>query len=246
MDEREFYERAGNVNGWDFSQIESETEGIAWDFYHEAARRSAAGGFLLDIGSGGGENLMAVTDHFGFVIGIDRSETMVETARTNLRETKQKNVCFLTMAAENLQFPSDFFDIVTSRHCPFNAKEAARVLRPGGIFLTQQVSEADKSELKKTFGRGQAFDVLDGTLKKRHEKELEKAGFIHIENCEYDTAEYYRRPEDLLFLLRHTPIIPGFGEKPEDWEKFSKFVENHQTERGIQTNSKRFLLCAQK
>lgn len=246
MDDQEFYEKVGKVNGWDFSQLQIEVQGETWDFYSEAAERAPEGGILLDIGSGGGENMLKLADRFGFAVGIDLSEAMVETARNNLRKTTMQNVRFLPMAAENLQFPADFFDAVTSRHCSFDAHEAARVLKPGGVLLTQQVAEADKADVKEAFGRGQAFGVQDGSLKKRYETELEAAGFKHVESFEYDAAEYYRRPEDLLFLLRHTPIIPDFGQYPEDRDKFNKFVDKNRTPKGIQTNSRRFLLIAYK
>lgn len=246
MDEQEFYEKVGKVNGWEFSQLQIEVRGEAWDFYSEAAERVPDGGILLDIGSGGGENLLKAADRFAFAVGIDRSEAMVEAARTNLQKTALQNVRFTPMAAENLQFPAGFFDAVTSRHCSFDAREAARVLKPGGVLLTQQVAEADKANVKEAFGRGQAYGERNGSLKDRYETELRAAGFKQVESFEYDAAEYYRRPEDLLFLLRHTPIIPDFGEHPEDRGTFSEFIEKNRTPKGIRTNSRRFLLIAYK
>ena len=150
------------------------------------------------------------------------------------------------MPAERLEFPSGFFDTVTSRHCSVDAHEAARVLRPGGIFLTQQVGEADKANLKEAFGRGQAFGERDGSLKERYEEELAGAGFLYVESFNYDADEYYKRPEDLLFLLRHTPIIPDFGQHPGDWEAFNNFIRKNRTSKGIGTKSRRFLLIAYK
>ena len=169
---------------------------------------------------------------------------MVDTARTNLEKANCGNVRFLKMAAESLQFPDGFFDIVTSRHWSFDAAEAARVLKSGGIFLSQQVGERDKENLKQAFGRGQAFGQRDGMLKERYITELEEAGFTDLKCDDYDAAEYYEKPEDLLFLLQHTPIIPNFGEEPQDMENFNKFIMQNQTSKGIRTNSRRFLLIA--
>lgn len=246
MDEQRFYEKIGKANGWDFSGVKLESEGVAWDFYREAANYSAPGSVILDIGSGGGENVMKLAESCAFVVGIDLSEAMVETASANLEKANCGNVRFLKMAAESLQFPDGFFDIVTSRHCSFDAAEAARVLKSGGLFLSQQVSERDKGNLKQAFGRGQAFGQRDGMLKERYIQELGDAGFTDIESHVYDVAEYYQKPEDLLFLLQHTPIIPNFGEEPQDLATFNKFILQHQTSKGIRTNSKRFLLKAYK
>lgn len=246
MDEQRFYEKLGKANGWDFSTLKSESEGEAWDFYREAANYSAPGSIVLDIGTGGAENVMKLAESCALVVGIDLSGAMVETARSNGEKANCRNVRFLQMAAESLHFPEGFFDMATSRHCPYDAAEAARVLKAGGIFLSQQVSEGDKENLKQAFGRGQAFGQRDGMLKERYIKELEEAGFSGIESDDYDAVEYYQEPEDLLFLLQHTPIIPNFGEEPQDMETFNKFILQNQTSKGIRTNSKRFLLKAYK
>ena len=246
MDEGAFYNQIGAVNGWDFSRVECSVEGAAWDFYSEAAERSAAGSVLLDIGTGGGEQVLSTADRFAFIVGIDSSGPMVETANANRQRVARENVRFLQMEAERLEFPTAFFDTVTSRHCPFNAHEVARVLRPGGIFLTQQVGETDKANLKTAFGRGQAFGERDGSLLVQCRRELVAAAFDRIECFEYDAQEYYRRPEVLLFLLRHTPIIPDFGQYPEDREAFNRFIRKNRTPKGIRTNSRRFLLIAHK
>lgn len=246
MDEQRFYEKTGKANGWNFSGLKSGAEGVAWDFYREAANYSAPGSIVLDIGTGGGENVMKLAESCALLVGIDLSEAMVETARANLQKANGQNVRFLEMSAESLHFPEGFFDMVTSRHCPYDAAEAARVLKAGGIFLSQQVSEGDKENVKQAFGRGQAFGQRDGMLKERYIDELSDAGFMDIESHVYDAVEYYQEPEDLLFLLQHTPIIPNFGEERQDMETFNKFVLQNQTPKGIRTNSKRFLLKAHK
>ncbi len=76
--------------------------------------------------------------------------------------------------------------------------------------------------------------------------ELKAAGFTEVQSFEYDANEYYKRPEDLIFLLKHTPIIPDFGQIENDLVILSDFIENNRTEKGIRTNSKRFLLIASK
>src|SRR5690606_20547487 len=138
--------------------------------------------------------------------------------------------------------PAGFFDIVSSRHAPFDAREVANALKTDGVFLTQQVSEADKLNIKTAFGRGQSFEEVDGTSKEKYVRELQKAGFSNVQAYEYNVMEYYQRPEDLIFLLQHTPIIPNFGKEQEDFSRLVTFIENNRTPKGICTNSKRFLI----
>jgi hypothetical protein len=61
-----------------------------------------------------------------------------------------------------------------------------------------------------------------------------------MEAFEYEATEYYQEPEDLLFLLKNTPIIPNFGKEESDRPIIERFIEKNQTHRGIRTNSKRF------
>jgi len=169
---------------------------------------------------------------------------MIETAQSNYKKSKVLNVRFSQMSSDNLQFPSGFFDVISSCHAPFSSMEIARVIKNDGIFLTQQVCEADKLNLKEAFERGQGFGEVDGTLKERYIAELKSAGFTEVQAFEYDANEYYQRAEDLIFLLKHTPIIPDFGQEEKDLDILGSFIENYRTEKGIRTNSKRFLIIA--
>jgi SAM-dependent methyltransferase len=246
LEYKEFYNKVGRTNGWDFSHLQVTSEGVAWDFYEEVTKRCNGSELLLDMGTGGGENLINIASSFLFGIGIDISAGMMETAQSNLKKAKISNVRLSQMSSEHLQFPPEFFDIISCCHAPFFAKEAARVLKKGGHFLTQQVSEADKLNLKNAFRRGQSFGEADGTLKDRYVSELKEAGFRIVESSEYDAIDYYGRPEDLLFLLKHTPIIPNFGQSNQDFHIFNEFIERNRTSKGIRTNSKRFLIVATK
>lgn len=241
-----FYNKVGKINGWDFSNIKSISEGIRWDFYDEVTSRCKNTDVLLDIGTGGGENLLSISHALFFAIGIDLSKGMIEKADSNLRKSDVSNVRFFQMSSENLQFPAGFFDLITSRHAPFSSKEVFKVLKNGGFFLTQQVSESDKLNVKEAFGRGQSFNEEDGALEEQCVYELYESGFSNVQSFEYDAIEYYQQPEDLIFLLKHTPTIPDFGQDKNDFNILSDFIEKNNTKMGIRTNSKRFLLIAEK
>ncbi|MFS0612871.1 class I SAM-dependent methyltransferase [Lederbergia ruris] len=242
----QFYDEIGRVNGWDFSKVKCRSEDVKWDFYGEVRKRSRVEDILLDIGTGGGENVLKIASCLLLVVGIDLSSGMLEKAQTNLRSSNVRNVRLFQMSSKSIQFPDGFFDIISCCHAPFDSIEVAKVLKKKGVFLTQQVSEADKTNLKKAFGRGQSFHKKDGELKEKYAQELKKAGFSAVRTFEYDAIEYYQRPEDLVFLLTHTPIIPNFGQDKRDFKILHQFIENNRTEKGIQTNSKRFMIIAEK
>lgn len=242
-----FYERIGRENGWDFSTLKVISDPVGWNFYHEVTRRTQISDLLLDIGTGGGESLLAIARQAHLLVGIDLAKGMVETAQQNAeRAANCTNVRFMQMDANHLQFPNQFFNVVSCRQSVFSASEVYRILAEDGFFLTQQVSEHDKSNIAKAFGRGQHSDIKPETLLERYKYELNQAGFQQIEVREYNVTEHYATPEDLLFLLMHTPIVPHFGEGASDLEIFEQFVQDNSDERGIRTNSARFMITAKK
>jgi ubiquinone/menaquinone biosynthesis C-methylase UbiE len=94
------------------------------------------GEFALDVGTGTGlvAHLLAPAVSPGTVIGVDLSETMLSIARS-----KGNRVKFLGMAAEQLVFKPETFDLVTMGDSltyfadPIEAlAEAVRILRVGG------------------------------------------------------------------------------------------------------------------
>lgn len=246
FDYKDFYNKVGKVNGWDFSKVKSVSEGVKWDFYHEVTQVCKQSDLLLDIGTGGGEAVLSIADSALLLVGIDLSTGMIETATNNLKKSNKSNVRFLQMEAEKLHFPENFFNVVSCRHSGFCAKEINRVLVDDGVFLTQQVSESDKLNIKQAFRRGQALGIKTGTLKNQYITELSEAGFTDIQSFEYSATEYYQTPEDLIFLLKHTPIVPSFGETEMDFYILQEFIEENQTDRGIRTNSDRFMIVARK
>jgi SAM-dependent methyltransferase len=246
LEYKNFYDRVGEINGWDFSKIKSTSIGVQWDFYEEVKQICKPNDILLDIGTGGGEKVLGIASSILLLVGIDNSNGMIKTAKSNLKKSRVANVQFIQMTSEDLQFPNNFFDVISSCHAPFIASEVAKVLKEGGTFLTQQVSEADKLNLKQAFGRGQSFEEVDGALKDKYIQELKKAGFVEVHSFDYNAIEYYQRPEDLIFLLKHTPTIPNFGQEKKDFDILNDFIESNRTKKGICTNSKRFLIIANK
>lgn len=246
IDYKKFYDRVGKLIGWDFSMVKVVSEEEKWDFYQEVAKRCRKSDVLLDIGTGGGERVLKIASSVLLLIGIDKSQEMIRTANKNLGKSQDSNVRFFQMDAKDILFPNEFFNVVSCRHSSFYPKEVMRVLTGSGFFLTQQVSEMDKINIKRAFGRGQGLGIQDGTIQRHYVKGLEKAGFSEIQTFDYDAKEYYKTAEDLIFLLRHTPIIPDFGQKPEDFKTFARFVRENKTVKGIVTNSKRYMIIAKK
>lgn len=243
---KKLYDKVGSLIGWDFSNIKVKSEGEKWDFYKKVVGYCRKSDLLLDIGTGGGERVLKIATNVLLLIDIDISKNMIQTAYKNLQKSPKNNVRFLQMDAKDLKFPNAFFNIVSCRHSNFFVDEISRVLVHDGVFLTQQVSEADKLNIKKAFNRGQSFGVKDGSAKEKYVKDLKEAGFSDIQTFDYDAKEWYATPDDLIFLLRNTPIIPNFGENDHDFDILSEFIKDTTEDKGILTNSKRYMIIAKK
>ena len=195
---KSFYDIVGALNGWDFSQLRCISEGVEWNFYDEVSKRCTSSDVLLDIGTGGGENLLSIASKAALLVGIDLSHSMIETAQSNKRKAAASNVRFIQMDAESLPISGGVFQFDLLQTLPFRASEVGRVLEEDGVFLTQQVRESDKANLAQAFGRGQSSRE-DGALKDQYMEELRLAGFRNIQYAEYNADEYYEREEILSF-----------------------------------------------
>jgi arsenite methyltransferase len=151
-----------------------------------------AGEIVLDLGSGGGEDVLLSAQRVGptgKAYGVDMTDEMLELARRNQRQAGAGNVEFLKGTIEDVPLPDGSVDVVIS-NCVINLsadksqvfKEAARVLRPGGRFaVTDIVSDADMDEATRR-DMGQWTGCIGGALTEDDfRRRLEEAGFEGIE-----------------------------------------------------------------
>ena len=102
------------------------------------------GDVILDLGTGSGVAAIEVSKavpSVGLVVGIDRSDAMIALARKNAVKAHRRNLRFIKMNGEDLQFPDGFFDAAIS-NCGIGTpdfkrglKEILRVLRRGGVLV---------------------------------------------------------------------------------------------------------------
>jgi ubiquinone/menaquinone biosynthesis C-methylase UbiE len=130
-------------------------DAAAWDRYWVPIFRSFArdlvgdsspsrGDVILDLGTGSGVAAIEVSKaapSVGLVIGIDRSDAMIALARKKAVKAHRRNLRFIKMNGEDLQFPDGFFDAAIS-NCGIGIpdfkkglSEILRVLRPGGVLV---------------------------------------------------------------------------------------------------------------
>ncbi len=150
------------------------------------------GDVVLDLGSGGGEDVFisaARVGPAGRVYGVDMTDEMLELARRKQREAGIENVEFLKGTIEDVPLPDDSVDVVIS-NCVINLsadkpavfREAARVLRPGGRFAVTDIVADPGMDEETRRDMAQWTGCLAGALTQdEFQHDLEAAGFSGVE-----------------------------------------------------------------
>jgi SAM-dependent methyltransferase len=136
------------VEGWDFSWFNGRAteERPPWGYAALMADRMSRAAAALDIQTGGGEVLAKVTHAPAVLAATESWPPNIELARRNL-EPLGGTVTAVEDGAD-LPFPDESFDLVVSRHPTVVLwAQIARVLRPGGTYLSQQVGAGSNREL---------------------------------------------------------------------------------------------------
>ena len=141
-------EEIAYIHGWDFSHINeryTEQGDLPWDY------RTVIGQYLrpemkiLDIDTGGGEFLLSLNHPYENTAAMENYPPNVALCREVLLPL---GIDFRTGDGKGkLPFDDGSFDMVINRHGDFNAEEIFRVLKPGGLFITQQVGADNDREL---------------------------------------------------------------------------------------------------
>ncbi|MBE5939598.1 MAG: class I SAM-dependent methyltransferase [Lachnospiraceae bacterium] len=191
MDRKELLEKClaeesvAEMLGWDFSHIEgryeSEDEKLSWDYVKIVKNMLEPNAKILDIDTGGGEVLLSIGHPYELITATEGYEPNVEYCRKKL-EPLGVRVEKVTDYA-HLPFEDEEFDMVINRHGNYDADEVYRVLKKGGLFITQQVGDDNDKEfiefLLPELPKKEKIHNL-----KTQEKVFQNAGFSVIEKGE--------------------------------------------------------------
>jgi arsenite methyltransferase len=148
----------------------------------------AAGEAVLDLGSGGGIDVILSARRVGptgKAYGLDMTDEMLDLARRNAAEAAVDNVEFLEGDMEDVPLPDATVDVVIS-NCVINLSvdkpavfaEMFRVLRPGGRIGVSDVVAEDRLSATDRAERGSHAGCIAGALSvSEYEAGLVAAGF---------------------------------------------------------------------
>ena len=157
--EYEFYEK---VNNWDFSYFDIKEEKLTnWDMYEILKNNVNKKSKILDLGTGGGENLLEKFPVVSEILGTDYSKEMIETAKKNLKKSGRKNIEFRVMDNLNMDTKEEYFDAVVARNTVTDPKQIYKTLKNGGLLIIRGVDKLDCWDLKKCLEEAKHIMILN-------------------------------------------------------------------------------------
>ncbi|CAM3215570.1 class I SAM-dependent methyltransferase [Stackebrandtia soli] len=232
-----------DFEGWDFSVFGERfhDSSPSWDYTDVVARHLNTADSLLDMGTGGGEFLADLPGIPAKTVATEGWEPNVAVARHRLEPLGIEVVQTYDDDNAELPFPDEAFSLVINRHEAYTPAELRRVLRPGGVFVTQQVGGTDLAELNEAFGEdGQTFD-WDLSIAVAG---LESAAFEIVDAREERQLGHFTDIGAVALYLRVIPWqIPGFTVENRR-EQLRALHERIRDKGPFEVNSHRFLIVA--
>jgi SAM-dependent methyltransferase len=205
------------MEGWDFSSLGGRWTETSppWDYRESVASRLPGADSLLDLGTGGGEFLSSLAPLPKQTAATEGYPPNVAIARDRLKPLGVEVV--RTFCGDNdevpqlgsLPFRDGIIDLVIDRHESFIAAEVFRVLKPSGVFVTQQVGSANLRQLNELLGAGVGPDLwnMDAAV-----AQLESVGFKVTEKHRAELVSQFKDIGAVVMFLRAAPWqVDGFS-----------------------------------
>lgn len=236
----------GERSGWDFTRMATEREPVPWDYLELVPKFLRPTDVVLDVGTGGGERLLSLSNNFGTAVGIDPDPDMVRVSRDNA--VGRSNVRFLQASVECLAPLDDgTFDVVLTRHAPVYVPELDRVTKADGLFICQGVGSRNMANIRQAFNTGS--EVLYVDAQQSMLNDLSARGWQLIAEAQYNVRYWVKDVPSLIFWFK---AIAGANEIPADFsiathhDVVNVLIRQFGSRRGLATNEHRTLTIARK
>ncbi len=234
-----------DFSGWDFSWLEGRyvEEEPAWDYRALVLERMKDVQAMVDMGTGGGEFFSTLRPYPTDTWATEAYVPNVPIARARLEPLGVKLV--QVFDDNDLPLPGNHFDLAINRHESFSGKELARILKPGGKFLTQQIGCQNSTRLNELLEETNTYEYADETLEKQVAS-LTSAGFEILQAREDFPVAAFRDIAAVVYYLKVISWqIPGFT--PEAYlEGLEKIHATIQREGELVVPEHRYLIEAVK
>lgn len=234
------------IDGWDFAWLDGRAteDRPSWRYFDIVTDHASRADRMLDVETGTGNLLADLAVLPRTTVGTDAHPPSIAMAAPRLR-TRGASLVQTGPADLRLPFRSGSFDLVVSRH-PIDTdwSEIARVLEPGGRYLSQQVGPQSLRDLS---------ERLMGPLPPSTERDPERArraaedaGLV-VEQLEVERPRtvFHDIGAVVYFLRLVVWIVPGFT--VERYRPQLRRLHDHITAHGAyETTASRYLIRARK
>lgn len=204
-------ERIAHVHGWDFSHIDGRCveEPLPWDYKTVIREYLNPGMQILDYDTGGGEFLLSLGHPHGNTAATEGYPPNVELCRQTLlplgidfRPCDDPAV---------IPFADESFDLILNRHGDIHGEELFRLLKKGGLFITQQVGDENDRDLVEMVLPHVQKPFPHSNLRTQ-KKLLENAGFQILKEAEaFRPMRFYDMGAFVWFARIIQWEFPGFS-----------------------------------
>jgi SAM-dependent methyltransferase len=205
-------EERAPFTGWDFGHLDGRMieEQPPWSYPARAAELMGQARAVLDMGTGGGERLLALRDHWPEkVVVTEDYAPNVKLARERLEPLGVRVVETALNRYTSMPFADGEFDLVLNRHSGTNPGEVARVLAPGGSFLTQQIHGLYAQDLIAAFDAEPPWP--QATMENKVHR-LKEAGLAILVAEEWSGKLSFTDVGAIVYYLKAVPwLVEGFA-----------------------------------
>lgn len=235
-----------HIHGWDFSHIRGRYEvenDLPWSYERIVRHYLKSDMNLMDYDTGGGEFLLSLNYPYCKTAATEGYPPNVRLCREkllplgiNFKECHDPS---------KIPFSDESFELIINRHGAFHAAEIHRLLRHGGLFITEQVGEDNDRDLVEIVlpGTEKPFSHLNLTKQRKH---FENAGFRIIKAEEaYRPITFYDVGAFVWFARIIEWEFPRFS-VCRCFDKLIKMQEMIDKNGKIEGTIHRYLIIAQK
>jgi SAM-dependent methyltransferase len=239
---RPYIARARTFSGWNFDDLAVRNLPPGpprWDYAAIARKHAKTAESMIDFGTGGGEVYSRIVS--GLECRKVASEEWVVNAPVAHRRLVPLGVDVVHADSLRAPFRAASFDVALSRHEAIEPAEIDRVLRPGGIFITQQVARLHWQELSPFFPNRAVF--IDHFAV--YGNWFRGAGY-EVETREHQWPLAYADIGEIAFMLMIAPWeLPDF-DPVREIDALLALEDACRTDDGIVLTADRYLMVARK
>ncbi|WP_342568154.1 class I SAM-dependent methyltransferase [Psychrobacillus sp. FSL K6-4046] len=236
-------EEAKSFKGWDFSHLKNrwEEQATPWDYRKIIDQYLSNEHTLLDMGTGGGEFLLTLGHPYentsiteGWEPNINLCRETLEPLGIRVKQVFDDNL---------LPFEDQTFDVIINRHESYNLKEVRRILKKGGIFITQQVGGRDNERLSNNLIPNFKSLYPNFSLENEAQKFIAEGFSLLYKNESYPSLKF----RDVGAIVYYAKIIdwefPGFT-VDSCLERLIELEKMKESQGYIESQQHRFILVA--